>query len=57
VKNDDTLHSPASSVSFWILPNVTLSGNHVADLDVEHVKEKVVDFIANKRTKKNPQKL
>jgi len=35
---------------------VTLSGDHVANLNVGYVEENVVDLIASRRIKKNPQK-
>ena len=35
---------------------MTQGGDHVASLVAEHVEEKVVNLIAFKRTKKNPQK-
>ena len=35
---------------------MTLSGDHVANLNVGYVEENVVDLIASRRTTKNPQK-
>jgi len=55
VEDDVTPHSPVGSVSFGILSDVIPGGDHVIDLDAEHVEEKVVDLVAVRRTKKNPQ--
>ena len=55
VEDDATSRSPVDSVSFGILPDVIPGGDHVVGLDVEHVEEKVVDLVAVRRTKKNPQ--
>jgi len=56
VEDDATLLSLVGSILFEISPDVTPGRDHVASLDVKHIEEKVIDLIAAKRTKKNPQK-
>ena len=56
MEDDTTPCSLAGSVSFGILLNVSSGGDHIVGLNAEHVEEKVVDLIAVRRTKKNPQK-
>jgi len=54
VEDDATLCSPIGSVLFGISLDMTPGGDHIADLNVIHVEEKI-DLIASKRTKENPQ--
>ena len=55
VEVDATPPSPVGSLSAGISPDVTLGGDRVAVLDVEHVEEKI-DLFAAIRAKMNPQK-
>jgi len=51
VEVDATLPSPIGSVSVEISSGVTLSGDHVAVMDTEHV-----ELVVAKGTKLDPQK-
>ena len=52
VKVDATPPSPVASVSFRISPDVTMGGDHVADLDAENIN-KNVELFAVIETKMN----
>ena len=55
VDNDVTPRSPVDSVSFGISSNMTPGRDRIASLDLEHVEEKIINLIAVRKTKKNPQ--
>jgi len=54
VKVDATPPSPIASISFRISPDVTMGGDHVADLDAENINKNVKLF-AVIETKMNSQ--